>query len=1106
MLYVCKMKSLASILIVILLVWSASAHVYYVKLDNYIPQSCPGQPCLTLDQYTQQAATYFTTGSTFLFLPGNHTLWTIINLTDISDVVFRGLKDQSSDITIIHGNGGNISCAGVINLTFDGLTLKTANLQVVRSKGVLLSDSIILDNSVSALNCSNSTITVNNSHFEGNKGDYGGAIRVELLTKLEIIDSTFINNEAYYDGGAIHVENSSVSVKGTSNNIKIAVTFSQNFARRDGGAMLVDDNAVVLFSGMKVLFENNHSERDGGGICSLLSSLDFASSITLFSGNKARKGSGGAIWLGGEKIELSRNTIFINNSADNGGALYGFKTEVVFNENITFSFNSAGKGGAMYFEDVTSLKLLSGMKLNTSYNNATEYGGAIYHVDKDTITHADAIDQCQDDGELPDCFIQLSGTDLTELINDTSTAIYSYYNSAGKDGSFLYGVLLDRCRLKLSIATIVYIELFDINNIILDGYTTTGNNSLLKSKIHIIQPKGNINAISSNPYKLHFYNNNSDKFEITVHRGERFSVSVYAVAQEGAIIVPTVVSARRSDTDRFKSNRQISQNLSQEDSILVYNLYSTEDKAELTLHPSGPCSEEGKVVVHVIFKDCPVGFSLSNDECICERRLMKYTTKCIIDEDISIIRNSGSTFWVNASYENETYSGLILYKTCPEEYCKAETVSISLDNPDMQCALNRKGVLCGACDTNHSLMLGSSQCNVCPNTYLALLLPFAAAGIALVVFLSILRLTVATGMINSIILYTNIVQVNRHLFFPSTVNVLTVFIAWMNLDFGFETCFYNGMTTSQQTLLQFAFPIYIWILITLIIITSRYSVRVSKLIGHNPIAVLATLLLMSYTKILKIIIGVYSSATLEYPDNKTVTVWLKDGNILYLQSWHLLLTVVTSLVVVFIFLPYTLLLLLGYKLYRFSGRKHMRWLNRLKPLLDSYYAPYKIHTRYWTGFMLLVRCALYIEFSLGKEMSLLAIIITFVLIALGLTLIYGRVYSNIFANITESLAYSNLIILSAITLAVGPVANSQLAAALVHSLVGMMFVIMMGIIVYHFHTLYIAHSLKLKAQANISHLIGRLKRPKEDEEPTSNSATKEVSTTVIELREPLLDI
>ena len=236
------------------------------------------------------------------------------------------------------------------------------------------------------------------------------------------------------------------------------------------------------------------------------------------------------------------------------------------------------------------------------------------------------------------------------------------------------------------------------------SYYTTSNYSLLKSKIHIIQPNDTINAIS-NPHKLLFHNNNSE-INIKVYRGEIFIVSVYAV---GAV-APTAVSARISNTARLKSNTQLLQNISQEDSILVYNLYSTQDKEELTLHPSGLCSEEGKVIVHVIFNNCPVGFRQSNDECICERRLMKYTTKCIIDEDIFIMRKSGSTFWMNFSYENGTYNGLILYKNCPEEYCKAETVNISLDNPDIQCALNRSRVLCGACVTNHSLMLGSSRC------------------------------------------------------------------------------------------------------------------------------------------------------------------------------------------------------------------------------------------------------------------------------------------------------------------------------------------------------------------------------------------------------------
>jgi hypothetical protein len=50
--------------------------VNYVRPDDSTTVSCPGQPCLTLDQYIQQTATYFTAGSTFAFLDGNHSLST----------------------------------------------------------------------------------------------------------------------------------------------------------------------------------------------------------------------------------------------------------------------------------------------------------------------------------------------------------------------------------------------------------------------------------------------------------------------------------------------------------------------------------------------------------------------------------------------------------------------------------------------------------------------------------------------------------------------------------------------------------------------------------------------------------------------------------------------------------------------------------------------------------------------------------------------------------------------------------------------------------------------------------------------------------------------
>ncbi len=135
--------------------------------------------------------------------------------------------------------------------------------------------------------------------------------------------------------------------------------------------------------------------------------------------------------------------------------------------------------------------------------------------------------------------------------------------------------------------------------------------------------------------------------------------------------------------------------------------------------------------------------------------------------------------WLGVFYnKNGSYQGLIIifiHTKC--QYCRTEDLAISLDDPDSQCDHNRTGVLCGACG-NGSLMLGGSRCRVCRNTSLTLLIFFAAAGIALVVFLSLSRLTVATGMINAVILYANIVQINRQLFSPkSKVDILTVFIA-----------------------------------------------------------------------------------------------------------------------------------------------------------------------------------------------------------------------------------------------------------------------------------------------------------------------------------------
>jgi len=268
---------------------------------------------------------------------------------------------------------------------------------------------------------------------------------------------------------------------------------------------------------------------------------------------------------------------------------------------------------------------------------------------------------------------------------------------------------------------------------------------------------------------------------------------------------------------------------------------------------------------------------------------------------------------------------------------------------------------------------------------------------------------------------------------------------------------------------------------------------------------------MSYTKILKIIIEIYSFVELDYPGNRTVTVWLKDANVPYMECRHIILVVVISLLFAFGFLPYTLLLLLGYKIYCFSGRKYLRWFNRLKPFLDSYYGPFKIHTRYWTGLLLLVRCALYITFSYNSlrasSKSLMVNIVAFIVIIL-FDWFQANIYVSSFVNIIEMLAYSNLIVLSAATLAG---ANSP---ALLSSLIAAVFVTLMGVIMHHFYFLYVARSPKwLTLKRKFTKLLQTIKNlrtrqtdallvPSNDER--NAEIEKFVTLTTIELREPVL--
>ena len=299
---------------------------------------------------------------------------------------------------------------------------------------------------------------------------------------------------------------------------------------------------------------------------------------------------------------------------------------------------------------------------------------------------------------------------------------------------------------------------------------------------------------------------------------------------------------------------------------------------------------------------------------------------------------------------------------------------------------------------------------------------------------------------------------NHHIFFPqSSNNPASIFIAWLNLGLGIQTCFYSGMDAYARTWLDLVFPVYICVIVGFLVYISYRSVTVTKLLGSSPVPVLATLFLLSYAKVLRTIIAALSLTVLHYP-HKNVMVWIPDANV-SLEK-YIPLALAALLFLLFLFIPYTLLLLLGQWLQTKSHLHLLSWVKspNLKAILDAYLAPYKPKHQYRTGLLLLVRCALFLVFAFNisgnDSVNLFVICSATSGIIVGFAL-SGMVYKSWCLNALELSFILNLGILAVTTIYVKVSGGSQ--AAVAYTSVGIAFLTFVGIVTYHI-------SLKIKSK------------------------------------------
>ena len=1070
------------------------------------PTHFSNAPCHTL-QYIASFSN-FTSNTIFHFLEGKHTLSTVLEVTNVANLSLVGFG-QHQNLSIVKCDGKshagfmvrNFVNVKIKNLSFidcntgpqdttffitngsglfiDGITIsKGAGIeaQLLRND-FSISNSAFLDvisgqnkQSVRILtNCTGpSQIFIDNCKFL-----YGQPGGLELNINCSLVHATIANSILsgstnnlrvlfeMFTGNFVHMSNITISNVNSNGSLFIGVaahdqgqylphvdplscgpnlTHQPNYlmeiskltiARSTGVAalhihdyqrhemdcnpqyILLRDSIITGYTatweGTSVLFMNPYMQFKT--IQATFKNVTISSSTTI-SSTEAYGQSSSTSFYGVLNVTFIDCTFESNQMT----ALAAGASNLVFQGNITFRNNSSTTNGAgiKVLQD-SHIHIHNNTNLMFANNNAREKGGAIY---LDVSTHVPLI-------QFP-CIFQYP--------RDVHFNMNFVNNTAGTAGSSLYWTTQQLCYMPpMHIGLQDFLQLFSnrLQNTESDPSVITSDpiRICMCSRYHFM-PDCSLSSVS-----------------ISAYPGEDFTLRLAVVGVMNGTVPGTVHAKFPPSSPKavLGDLQDTQQNKHAQCDAVTYTVYSSHQSVyfHLTATDFSPILN-----VSVDLKACPIGFDLSNGSCKCDSAFSRDDIRCFINNQ-SILRpaNTWIGFKEHVYKFNET--GVVFSKHCPHGYCLAHDVYLSSDEPDIQCTDNRMGVLCGQCVKNHSLTFGGQKCSKCSNLYTLLLFPLAASGLILVAVLFVLNLTVTEGSINGLIFFVNVIPMSHIGLYSGTSSRLYTFIAWLNLDLGIDTCFYDGMDAYAETWLQFAFPLYLWIIIAVIIFMSNtLSNKFTKFGKQNAVKVLATLLLLSYTKLQRTLITIFTFTTLRYPNGAVHYVWLYDANIHYLKGKHIYLFVAGILVLGLLVLPYTFGLALFQYLQACSGRRVCRWVNKLKPVFDAYAGPYRDKFRMWTGLLLVMRTLLIIFFSLNITGSPDFNYVVTLVMSLALLLVSTRgIYRKWSCDVLESFFYAQVGIFSGVSIYLSH--NSGNVSALASVSFAMCILVFLLVIGYH---------------------------------------------------------
>ena len=805
-------------------------------------------------------------------------------------------------------NGGCISSEDDSKIQFKGNTV------------VVFNNSVVYNGAGGAVYCAkNSSV-----YFEGN-------------SKVKFDRNTVYNGE----GGAVCCKTSSFAIfKGKSN-----VTFDNNKAT-DGGAANYYNSSLIIRNICSVKFNNNSATTGGAISFHSNSSGTFENDSTLILTHNYASKNGGAFYLHGNSyIEFVNqcqsnetglsglycsehsyvtNIVLTRNNADEkGGAIFSEASEVLFKNNsfVIFKENKALQdGGAVYLSDQSNLTFMRGCNITFSDNVASDYGGAMY---------ADMV---------------------KGKINFNTTNILFHHNTAGAAGDSVYINLPKHCNsacLNDSVHVLCGISVKDPQcNKNIGRYIVTSPNriKLYHSKVKCTKYSNDTECIT------YFIDNIMLGQKIFL---DACTYDYYGKPTDTARFLISSTSHQSKDYIVGSNNTLITCN----HTVELANVYGNKNfpfnySINLTLHDNRQSeSKEVFTTLTIGLSTCHPGFWYHEMSQKCE---------CYNDSDIVFC--SGSTSTIKRGYWFGNVTGKPTVTFCPINYCKFSCCEASNGyyqlSParDNQCTSHRSGAACGTCTYGYTLSFDSAECVDTKNcttdqTILVILLSVIYWIVMVALVFAVMYYKVGIGYLYSITYYYSIVDVllNQNSQFSRELNLTMKIISSFSKitpEFLGELCLTHGMSGIDQQFIHYIHPSAVILILIIICLLARKSVRVSGIISRGIIRVICLLLLLSYTSIAST--SLLLMRPLKFSNVAEVYTYLSPS-IKYFHGRHLAYNIVALLCTTSIVIGLPLLLTLE----PFLNRKFN--FTKLKPLLDQFQGCYKDKYRCFAGYYMICR-------------------------------------------------------------------------------------------------------------------------------------------------------